>query len=217
MQTTLAGKKIAFLATDGVNEAELTAPREAFEQAGAEVHLLSIKEGEIQSMNGLDKGKTYRVDRLVEKASSSDYLGLVLPGGVGNPDKLRMNEGAVRFVREFFFADKPVAAICHALWLLVEADVVRGRTVTSYPSLRTDIENAGGTWVDKMVHVDQQLVTSRNVPDIPAFSEKAIQIFGRAMEQAVLDEVGEESFPASDPPSTSPTVGVRASPPSEAR
>jgi protease I len=216
MQTTLAGKKVAFLATDGVNEAELTGPREGFERAGAEVHLLSIKEGEVRSMNGLDKGKTYRVDRLVESASSSDYIGLVLPGGVASPDKLRMNEGAVRFVREFFFADKPVAAICHALWLLVEADVVRGRTVTSYPSLRTDIQNAGGTWVDKMVQVDQQLVTSRNVPDIPAFTDKAIQIFSRAAEQAVLDEVGEESFPASDPPSTSPTTGARAAPP-EAR
>ena len=216
MQTTLAGKKVAFLATDGVNEAELAQPREAFERAGAEVHLLSIKEGEIQSMNGLDKGKTYGVDRLVEKVSSSDYIGLVLPGGVGNPDKLRMNDGAVRFVKEFFFADKPVAAICHALWLLVEADVVRGRTVTSYPSLRTDIQNAGGTWVDKMVQVDQQLVTSRNVPDIPAFSEKAIQIFSRAAEQAALDEVGEESFPASDPPSTSPTTGARAAPPDSA-
>jgi protease I len=145
--------------------------------------------------------------------SSSDYIGLVLPGGVANPDKLRMNEGAVRFVREFFFADKPVAAICHALWLLVEADVVRGRTVTSYPSLRTDIQNAGGTWVDQMVQVDQQLVTSRNVPDLPAFSEKSLQIFSRATEQAALDEVGEESFPASDAPSTSPTTGVRASPP----
>jgi protease I len=216
MQTTLAGKKVAFLATDGVNEAELAQPREAFERAGAEVHLLSIKEGEIQSMNGLDKGKTYGVDRLVEKVSSSDYIGLVLPGGVGNPDKLRMNDAAVRFVKEFFFADKPVAAICHALWLLVEADVVRGRTVTSYPSLRTDIQNAGGTWVDKMVQVDQQLVTSRNVPDIPAFSEKAIQIFSRAAEQAALDEVGEESFPASDPPSTSPTTGARAAPPDSA-
>jgi protease I len=212
MQSTLAGKKVAFLATDGVNEAELTAPREAFERAGAEVHLLSIKEGEIQSMNGLDKGKTYPVDRLVEKASSSDYIGLVLPGGVASPDKLRINEGAVRFVREFFFADKPVAAICHALWLLVEADVVRGRTVTSYPSLRTDIQNAGGTWVDKMVQVDQQLVTSRNVPDIPAFTDKAIQIFARAADQAALDEIGEESFPASDPPSTSPTTGARAAP-----
>jgi protease I len=213
MQTSLAGKKVAFLATDGVNEAELTAPREAFERAGAEVHLISIKDGEIQSMNGLDKGKTFRVDRLVENASSADYAGLVLPGGVASPDKLRMNEGAVRFVREFFFADKPVAAICHALWLLVEADVVRGRTVTSYPSLRTDIRNAGGTWVDQMVQVDQQLVTSRNVPDLPAFSEKSLQVFGRATEQATLDEVGEASFPASDPPSTSPTVSVRAAPP----
>lgn len=212
MHGTLQGKKVAMLATDGVNEAELTAPREAFERAGAEVHLLSIKEGEIQAMNGLDKGKTFRVDRLVETASSGDYIGLVLPGGVGNPDKLRMNEGAVRFVREFFFADKPVAAICHALWLLVEADVLKGRTVTSYPSLRTDIQNAGGTWVDQMVQVDQQLVTSRNVPDLPAFSEKAIQIFGRAVQQATLDEMGEDSFPASDAPSTSPTVSVRATP-----
>jgi protease I len=216
MQTSLAGKKVAFLATDGVNEAELTAPREAFERAGAEVHLISIKDGEIQSMNGLDKGKTYRVDRLVESVSSSDYVGLVLPGGVASPDKLRMSQAAVRFVREFFFADKPVAAICHALWLLVEADVVRGRTVTSYPSLRTDIQNAGGTWVDQMVQVDQQLVTSRNVPDLPAFNEKSLQVFGRAMEQAALDEMGEASFPASDPPSTSPTVSVRAAPP-EAR
>lgn len=212
MQESLQGKKVAFLAADGVNEAELTQPREAFEGAGAEVHLLSIKEGEIQSMNGMDKGKTYRVDRLVEKASSSDYIGLVLPGGVASPDKLRMNEGAVRFVREFFFADKPVAAICHALWLLVEADVLRGRTVTSYPSLRTDIKNAGGTWVDQTVQVDQQLVTSRNVPDLPAFNEKSLQVFGRALQQATLDEMGEASFPASDPPSTSPTVSVRTTP-----
>ncbi|HEU5183848.1 MAG TPA: DJ-1/PfpI family protein, partial [Gemmatimonadaceae bacterium] len=109
MQASLSQKKVAFLATDGVNEAELVQPREAFERAGAEVHLVSIKEGEIQSMSGLDKGKTYRVDRLVENASSTDYIGLVLPGGVGNPDKLRMNEAAVRFTREFFFADKPVA------------------------------------------------------------------------------------------------------------
>ena len=213
MKNTLQGRKIAFLATDGVNEAELVQPRDAFTGAGAEVHLISIKEGEIQSMNSLDKGKTYPVDLLVDRASSSDYLGLVLPGGVGNPDKLRMNDKAVKFVREFFFADKPVAAICHALWLLVEADVVRGRTLTSYPSLRTDIRNAGGNWVDQMVVVDGKLVTSRNVPDLPAFNEKALQIFSRALEQDVLDEMGEASFPASDPPSTSPTVSVRASSP----
>lgn len=209
MKTNLQGRKIAFLATDGVNEAELVQPRDAFTGAGAEVQLISIKEGEIQSMNSLDKGKTYPVDLLVDRASSSDYLGLVLPGGVGNPDKLRMNDKAVKFVREFFFADKPVAAICHALWLLVEADVVRGRTLTSYPSLRTDIRNAGGNWVDQMVAVDGKLVTSRNVPDLPAFNEKALQIFSRALEQDVLDEMGEASFPASDPPSTSPTVSVR--------
>lgn len=213
MKNSLDGRKVAFLATDGVNEAELAQPQKAFTDAGAEVHLISIKEGQIQSMNGLDKGKTFRVDRLVDKASSSDYIGLVLPGGVGNPDKLRMNEGAVRFVREFFFADKPVAAICHALWLLVEADVVRGRTVTSYPSLRTDIRNAGGTWVDQMVQVDGKLVTSRNVPDLPAFCEKSVQVFARALQEEVLDEMGEESFPASDPPSTSPTISGRAAPP----
>jgi protease I len=212
MKTNLQGRKVAFLATDGVNEAELVQPREAFTNAGADVVLISIKEGEIQSMNSLDKGKPYPVDLLVDRASSSDYLGLVLPGGVGNPDKLRMNEKAVKFAREFFFADKPVAAICHALWLLVEADVVRGRTLTSYPSLRTDIRNAGGTWVDQMVVVDGKLVTSRNVPDLPAFNEKALQVFSRALEQDVLDEMGEESFPASDPPSTSPTVSVRAEP-----
>jgi protease I len=213
MKTNFNGRKIAFLATDGVNEAELVQPREAFANAGAEVVIISIKDGEIQSMNGLDKGKTYPVDLLVDRASSSDYLGLVLPGGVGNPDKLRMNDKAVKFVRDFFFADKPVAAICHALWLLVEADVVRGRTVTSYPSLRTDIRNAGGSWVDQMVVVDGKLVTSRNVPDLPAFNEKALQVFSRALEQDVLDEMGEASFPASDPPSTSPTVSVRASSP----
>ena len=210
MKTNLQGRKVAFLATDGVNEAEFVQPRDAFTNAGAEVHLISIKEGEIQSMNSLDKGKTYPVDLLVDRASSSDYLGLVLPGGVGNPDKLRMNERAVKFAREFFFADKPVAAICHALWLLVEADVVRGRTLTSYPSLRTDIRNAGGTWVDQMVVVDGKLVTSRNVPDLPAFCEKALQVFSRALEQDVLDEMGEESFPASDAPSTSPTVARSA-------
>jgi protease I len=213
MKTNFNGRKIAFLATDGVNEAELVQPRDAFANAGAEVVIISIKDGEIQSMNGLDKGKTYPVDLLVDRASSSDYLGLVLPGGVGNPDKLRMNDKAVKFVRDFFFADKPVAAICHALWLLVEADVVRGRTVTSYPSLRTDIRNAGGSWVDQMVVVDGKLVTSRNVPDLPAFNEKALQVFSRALEQDVLDEMGEASFPASDPPSTSPTVSVRASSP----
>ena len=216
MKNSLNGRKVAFLATDGVNEAELVQPREAFKNAGAEVVLISIKEGEIQSMNSLDKGKTYPVDLLVDRASSSDYLGLVLPGGVGNPDKLRMNERAVKFAREFFFADKPVAAICHALWLLVEADVVRGRTLTSYPSLRTDIRNAGGTWVDQMVVVDGKLVTSRNVPDLPAFCEKALQVFSRALEQDVLDEMGEESFPASDAPSTSPTV-VRAAERPDAR
>lgn len=213
MKNTLQGRKVAFLATDGVNEAELVQPRDAFTNAGAEVVLISIKEGEIQSMNSLDKGKTYPVGLLVDRASSSDYLGLVLPGGVGNPDKLRMNERAVKFAREFFFADKPVAAICHALWLLVEADVVRGRTLTSYPSLRTDIRNAGGNWVDQVVVVDGKLVTSRNVPDLPAFNEKALQVFSRALEQDVLDEMGEESFPASDPPSTTSTVSGRASSP----
>ncbi|HEY8521095.1 MAG TPA: type 1 glutamine amidotransferase domain-containing protein [Gammaproteobacteria bacterium] len=175
MATELVGKRIAFLATDGVEQIELTQPWEAIKAAGAEVELLSIEEGEIQGFNHMDKGDRFSVDELVADADVSDYDGLVLPGGVMNPDKLRTDPSAVSFVRGFFEQGKPVAAICHGPWTLVEADVVRGRTLTSWPSLATDIRNAGGTWVDREVQVDQGLVTSRKPADLDAFCRAAIE------------------------------------------
>jgi protease I len=171
----LQGKKVAFLATDGVEQIEYTEPRKAVEQAGAEANLVSLEPGEIQGFNHLDKGDRFPVDVEVSKASVDDYDGLVLPGGVANPDFLRANPDAVRFVRSFFETGKPVASICHGAWTLVEAGVVKGRTLTSWPSIKTDIENAGGTWVDEEVHVDQGLVTSRKPADLPAFNAKTIE------------------------------------------
>ena len=175
MAGELQGKKVAFLATDGVEQVEYTEPRKAIEQAGATAQLVSLEPGEIQGFNHLDKGDRFPVDVEVAKASADDYDGLVLPGGVANPDFLRANPDAVQFVRSFFDAGKPVASICHGAWTLVEAGVVKGRTLTSWPSIRTDIENAGGTWVDEEVHVDQGLVTSRKPDDLPAFCAKAIE------------------------------------------
>jgi protease I len=177
MANELQGRKIAFLATDGVEQVELTEPLKAMKEAGAEAHLISIKPGQIQGFNHLDKGDTFPVDKTASEVSASDYDALVLPGGVANPDELRTNKDAVRFVREFFEQGKPVAAICHGPWTLVEADVVRGRTLTSWPSLQTDIRNAGGTWVDEEVHTDQGLVTSRKPADLPAFCRKMIEEF----------------------------------------
>ncbi len=177
MANELQGKRIAFLATDGVEQVELTGPWNAAQQAGARVELLSIKPGHIQGFNHLDRGDTFRVDRLVADATASDYDGLMLPGGVANPDAMRLDKNAVRFVREFVEQGKPIAAICHAPGMLVEAGVVRGRTLTSWPSLQTDIRNAGGTWVDEQVHVENGLVTSRKPDDIPAFNQKMIEEF----------------------------------------
>jgi protease I len=171
----LQGKKVAFLATDGVEQVEYTEPRKAVEQAGAEVQLVSLETGQIQGFNHLDKADTFPVDVAVADARIEDYDALVIPGGVANPDAMRMDPDAVRFVRSFFDAGKPVAAICHAPWMLVEADVVRGRTLTSWPSLETDIRNAGGNWVDQEVVTEEGLVTSRKPADIPAFSAKAIE------------------------------------------
>jgi protease I len=187
MADELKGKTIAFLATDMVEQVELTRPWEALEDAGADVELISNKDGEIQGFNHYDKGETFKVDKTVEEAKASEYDALVLPGGVGNPDTLRTDENAVHFVRDFFRQGKPVGAICHAPWLLVEAGVVRDRTVTSFPSLQTDIRNAGGNWVDQEVVVDNGLVTSRKPDDIPAFNEKLIEEFaeGRHERQAV--------------------------------
>jgi protease I len=177
MAKNLAGKKIAFLATDGVEQSELERPWEAVKAAGADVELLSIHDGSIQGVNHMDKGDSFDVDKLVSDADAQDYDGLVLPGGVMNPDQLRTDERAVAFVRKFFDDGKPVAAICHGPWTLVEANVVRGRTLTSWPSLQTDIRNAGGQWVDERVHVDKGLVTSRKPDDLDAFCSKAIEEF----------------------------------------
>ncbi len=177
MSNELQGKKIAFLATDMVEQVELTEPWRAVEEAGGEPELISLQSGEIQGFNHYDKGDTFPVDRTADGASPEEYDGLVLPGGVGNPDQLRTSEDAVRFVRGFFDSGKPVGAICHGAWTLVEADVVRGRTLTSYPSIKTDIRNAGGTWVDAEVHVDNGLVTSRKPDDLPAFCAKIVEEF----------------------------------------
>jgi protease I len=184
MADELKGKKIAFLAADMFEEVELAKPWKALEGAGAELELISLKDGEIQGFNHYDKAGTYKVDKTVEEVSASDYDALVLPGGVGNPDNLRQDENAVRFVRDFFEQGKPVGAICHAPWTLVEAGVVRGRTLTSFPSLQTDIRNAGGNWVDEEVHVDNGLVTSRKPDDIPAFNRKLIEEFAEGRHEA---------------------------------
>jgi protease I len=172
---TLQGKTIAILATDGVEQIELTTPRDALVAAGANVSILSIKAEPIQGFQHLDKGDTFPVDLVVGDAHVDDYDALVLPGGVANPDFLRADEDAVAFVHEFFEQGKPVGAICHGPWTLVEADVVRGRTMTSWPSLQTDLRNAGAEWVDREVVVDQGLVTSRNPDDLPAFCSKLVE------------------------------------------
>ena len=175
MANELQGKRIAFLATHGFEQVELTEPWQAIERAGGEPQLVSPEGGEIQASQHFDKGDTFPVDKRVGEADPSAYDGLVLPGGVHNPDKLRMDEQAVRFVKAFFEAGKPVGAICHGPWTLVEADVVRGRTLTSYPSVQTDIRNAGGDWVDAEVVVDRGLVTSRKPHDLPAFNAKLVE------------------------------------------
>ena len=175
----LNGKRVAFLATDMVEQVELTEPWKAVEQAGADIDLVSLEDGEIQGFNHYDRADKFPVDRTVEDASAEDYDALVLPGGVGNPDTLRTDENAVRFVREFFDAGKPVAAICHAPWVLVEADVARGRKLTSFWSIKTDVENAGGNWVDEEVVLDGNLVTSRSPKDIPAFNKTLLEQFAK--------------------------------------
>jgi protease I len=176
MTDDLSGMRVAMLMdNEGVEQIELTEPLKALKDAGAEVDLIAPETGEIQAFNHLDKADTFPVDHTVAEVSASDYAGLVLPGGVANPDNLRTNDKAVALARSFFEEGKPVAAICHAPWTLVEADVVRGRTLTSFPSIRTDIENAGGTWVDEEVSVDQGFVTSRSPDDLEAFCSKMVE------------------------------------------
>jgi protease I len=184
---SLSGQRVAFMvANEGIEQVELEQPWEAVRSAGGEPHLIAPEPGTVQAFNHLDKGDTFPVDRTTSEVSVDDYDALVLPGGVANPDQLRTDEAAVALTRAFVEAGKPVAAICHGPWTLVEADVVRGRTLTSWPSLQTDIRNAGGTWVDEEVHVDRGLVTSRNPDDLPAFCAKVVEEVaeGRHAEQA---------------------------------
>ena len=186
MARQLDGRRVAFLATDGVEEVEYTQPRTAVEEAGARVDLVSIKSGRIQAVRHMDKSDTYPVDRTVDECSPDEYDALVLPGGVANPDHLRADPGAVAFVKGFVEAGKPIGAICHGPWTLVEADAVRGRTMTSWPSLRTDIRNAGGTWVDEVVHTENGLVTSRKPDDLPQFCKKIVEEFAEGRHKAGL-------------------------------
>jgi protease I len=173
----LDGKKVAALFTDGVEQVELEKPVEGLENEGADVEFVTLEPGEVQAFNHLDHGDKIQVDKAVKDADASDYDALLLPGGVANPDFLRMDDQAVSFVRSFVEQGKPIGVICHGPWTLVEAGVLKGRTITSWPSLKTDIRNAGGNWVDEEVHVDEGLVSSRNPGDIPAFTDKIVEEF----------------------------------------
>jgi protease I len=180
-ESPLTGRKIAFLvAAEGIEQVELTDPWDAVVQAGGEPVLVSPKGGSVQAFNHLDKADSFDVDQTVSDADPESFAGLVLPGGVANPDALRMDEDAVEFVKAFFEADKPVAAICHAPWILAEADVVKGKRITSWPSLQTDLRNAGAEWVDEEVVVDGNLVTSRKPDDLPAFTAELTELFASA-------------------------------------
>ncbi|MGH4023180.1 MAG: type 1 glutamine amidotransferase domain-containing protein [Pseudonocardiaceae bacterium] len=181
MSQTLQGWRVAFLvAPEGIEQVELTEPWQAVEQAGGTPELISVQSGTVQAFRHLDKADTFPVDRVVTEANVDDYIGLALPGGVANPDLLRTVPDAVQFAADFAARGKPIAAICHAPWLLVEADLVRGRRVTSWPSLRTDLVNAGADWVDQQVVVDRDLVTSRKPDDLPAFNEQLVATFSAA-------------------------------------
>jgi protease I len=194
MADKLQGKRIAFVvAPEGAEQVELTEPWKAIEQEGGKPELLSTETGQVQAFNHLDKGDTFEVDRTVSDASPSDYDGLVLPGGVANPDFLRMDEDAVAFIRGFFEQAKPVGVICHGPWTLVEADVLRGRKITSFPSVRTDIRNAGGQWVDEEVVVDNGLVSSRKPDDLPAFCAKLVEELCEGTHEGQRQSVGAAS------------------------
>lgn len=175
----LTNKKIAILVADGFEQVELTKPKQAFEEAGAQAHIISPNSDRVQGWNHFDKADYFDVDIALENADPSNYDALLLPGGVANPDQLRTEDKAIQFIKSFVDAGKPIAAICHGPWTLIEAKAVQGRTVTSWPSLKTDLENAGANWVDREVVEDHGLITSRNPDDIPAFNAKAIEVFAK--------------------------------------
>jgi protease I len=177
MANELQGKKIAFIATEGVEQVELTEPWKAIEQAGGTPELISMKTGRFQAWKHFDKGDTFTPDKTAEEADVDDYDGLVLPGGVANPDQLRTDKNVVGFIRDFAASGKPIGVICHGPWTLIEAGVVKGRAITSWPSLQTDLRNAGANWVDEKVVVDAGLVSSRKPDDLPAFNAKIVEEF----------------------------------------
>ncbi|HZR16750.1 MAG TPA: type 1 glutamine amidotransferase domain-containing protein [Verrucomicrobiae bacterium] len=181
MDTKLDGKKVAILVADGFEEVELTSPQEALEDAGAETEIVSPAEKKVKAWAETDWGGKYKVDVPLEEANAADYDALVLPGGVLNPDHLRLQPKAIEFIKEFFEAGKPIAAICHGPWTLIDAGVVKGRRMTSYPSIKTDLKNAGAEWVDEEVVVDNGLVTSRKPADLPAFNRKVIEEFAEGV------------------------------------
>src|SRR5215216_2756187 len=183
MAGKLEGKTIAFIAAEGVEQVELTDPWKAVEEAGGKPELMSLGSGQVQAFNHLDKGDTFTVDHTASEADAGRYDGLVMPGGVANPDFLRVDEDAVAFVRAFFDAGKPVAAICHGPWTLIDAGVVKGRRLTSYESIQSDLKNAGAIWSDEEVVVDDGLVTSRKPSDLPAFNRKMIEEFAEGVHQ----------------------------------
>jgi protease I len=185
MTNQLNGCSVAILVTDGFEQVEMTEPRKALEQAGAKITLVSPKNGQVQGWNHQNKGDVFKVDTTLDSADPKSFDALLLPGGVANPDQLRIIPKAVAFVASFVKEDKPIAAICHGPWMLVEAKAVKGKTVTSWPSLKTDILNAGGNWVDREVVADRNIVTSRKPDDIPAFNKQTIALFAGSMKHAV--------------------------------
>lgn len=199
MAGDLTGRKVAVLATDGVEQVELTAPWNALKEARAEVSLVSIKEGSIQGFIHDEKADTFEVSALAGAVSGRDYDALVIPGGIRNTEALRANDDAVKLVREFMELDKPVAAICHAPRLLVQADAVQGRTLTSNEELADEVREAGGSWVNRAVQVDQKLLTGRRQEDLPAFCTSLVQLLATAIDERRLDKMVEQTFPASDP------------------
>jgi protease I len=207
MPANLKGRKVAVLATDGVEYSEITEPIKALKDAGAEVRLISIKSGTIDGVKHGEKVGTLQVDDLVTNVSARDFDALVLPGGSKNPRLLSENDDAVEFARSFMESDKPVAAICHGPLVLVEADALKGRTLTSTPKVKEEIIQAGGSWVDKPVAVDQKLLTSQGPQDLPAFCAKLLSLLENAIDERRLDKMVEQSFPASDPLPGPTTIG----------